>query len=144
MVLQLKQKLRPDLKECGREELIARRNKGEILTEDLETPLVSYTGDTTIDVFHKEPRLQELKVLITEVTFLDDKVSHQEAKRRGHLHLDDIVQNAHLFCQPAVVLMHFSSRYSTKHIQRLCQQKLPNDLYQRVHIVSNDEPILTL
>ena len=141
IVSNIKEKLRPELQDVPREELISRRNSGERLTYEVETPLVSYTGDTTIDVFHKEPLLQQVKVLITEVTFFDESVSAQSARERGHIHIDDIVENAELFKQPEIVFMHFSSRYSTAKVEQICKQKLPSNLQQRVHFIPNDQPL---
>jgi ribonuclease Z len=137
----IKHKLRPELKDVPRKELIRKRTMGECLTEEIETPLISYTGDTTIDVFKREPQLQNVKVLITEATFLDDKVTKDLARSRGHIHLDDIIEHAHLFTQPAIVLMHFSSRYGSEQIKKLIKKKLPNELYQRIHIIPNDQPL---
>jgi ribonuclease Z len=138
----VKQKLRTELLGNSREELISRRQSGEILTVDVETPLISYTGDTTIDLFQKEQQLQQVKVLITEVTFFDDKVDAAAAKTRGHIHIDDIVRQANLFTQPAIVFTHFSSRYSTSIVEQICKKKLPSDLYQRIHLIPNDQPLV--
>jgi len=141
IVSSIKQKLRPELAVCSREELISRRKAGEVLTFDIETPLVSYTGDTTIDLFHRETQLQEVKILVTEVTFFDDNVNQKSAKDRGHMHIDDIAENSHLFPQENIVLMHFSSRYSTAKVKQLSQKKLPSELFKRIHFIPNDQPL---
>ena len=142
IVYGLKQKLRPEFLGMPRENLISLREGGEKLTKDVETPLISYTGDTTIDVFHRIPELQSVKVMITEVTFFDDKVDAKAAKKRGHIHIDDIVEQIHLFNQPAVIFTHFSSRYSTSMVEQICKKKLPSELCQRLHLIPNDQPLV--
>jgi ribonuclease Z len=37
------------------------------------------------------------KLLIMELTFIDDQVSVEDARAKGHMHIADFVANAHLF-----------------------------------------------
>lgn len=141
IVYELKQKLRKEFVGLERNELISRRKSGEVLTEDIERPLVTYTGDTTIDLFIKEPALQDVPVLITEVTFFDDSVSKESAKMRGHIHIDDIVDNIELFTQKSILLMHSSARFNPEQIIEICRQKLPPELFKRVHILPNNQAL---
>lgn len=138
---ELRNKLKSEYHGLTPSDLQGLREAGFQLSREVETPLVSYTGDTTIDVFHREPILQQVKVLITEVTFFDDDVDKQEAKRRGHMHIDDIIDNQHLFQQPALVLMHASSRFPGDSVREILQQKMPSDMMQRIHLVPNDAPL---
>ena len=101
--------------------------------------MLTYTGDTTIDVFLREATLQEVPLLITEVTFFDDSVSAESAKMRGHMHIDNIVDNAHLFTQQSILLMHSSARFHPERIEEICRQKLPYDLYNRITILPNNQ-----
>ena len=123
VVCEIRTKLKPEYHGLKGDELQGLRELGFNLTTEIETPLVTYTGDTTIDVFHREPILQTVKVLITEVTFFEDDVDKIEAKRRGHMHIDDIIDNPELFCQPAIVLMHASSRFTGEDVHRILEQK---------------------
>ena len=50
--------------------------------------------------------------MILECTFLDDRVSVAECRAKGHVHLDEIVERADLFENEAILLTHFSARYS--------------------------------
>ena len=38
-----------------------------------------------------------LQLLIMELTFIDDRVSVEAARARGHMHIADFVANAHRF-----------------------------------------------
>ena len=141
VVCEIRTKLKPEYHGLPGSELQALRELGLDLTTEIETPLVTYTGDTTIDVFHREPILQSVKVLITEVTFFEDDVDKVESKRRGHMHLDDIIDNPELFCQPAIVLMHASSRFTGEDVQKILEQKMPEEMRKRVHIIPNNSPL---
>jgi len=138
---ELRNKLKPEYHGLTPSDLQGLREAGFELSKEIETPLVSYTGDTTIDVFHREPSLQQVKVLITEVTFFDDEVDKKEAKRRGHMHINDIIDNQHLFQQPAIVLMHASSRFPGDTVREILQEKMPADMMNRIHLVPNDAPL---
>lgn len=141
VLCEIRTKLKPEYHGLKGDELQGLRELGFNLTTEIETPLVTYTGDTTIDVFHREPILQSVKVLITEVTFFEDDVDKVEAKRRGHMHIDDIIDNPELFCQPAIVLMHASSRFTGEDVQKILEQKMPEEMRQRVHVIPNNSPL---
>ncbi len=138
---ELRNKLKPEYHGLTPSDLQGLREAGFELSAEIETPLVTYTGDTTIDVFHREPTLQQVKVLITEVTFFDQDVDKTEAKKRGHMHIDDIIDNPELFCQPAIVLMHSSSRFSGETIQQILEDRMPKDILERITFVPNDAPL---
>ena len=80
VVCEVRTKLKPEYKGLTGTDLQGLREAGFDLTTEIETPIVTYTGDTTIDVFRREPILQQVKVLITEVTFFDSEVDKSEAK----------------------------------------------------------------
>lgn len=141
IVCEIRTKLKPEYIGLHGSELQALREIGLDLTTEIETPLVTYTGDTTIDLFHREPLLQSVKVLITEVTFFEDDVDKTEAKKRGHMHIDDIIENPDLFCQPAIVLMHASSRFTGEEVHKILEQKMPEEMRNRVHIIPNNSPL---
>ena len=141
VVSEVRSKLKPDFQGLSGSKLQSLRESGQQLSVDVETPLVSYTGDTTIEVFFREPLLQQVKVLITEVTFFDDDVDKVEAKRRGHMHIDDIIDNPQLFCQAGIVLMHASSRFSDDEVQRILVNKMPESLLSRIHMIPNSGPL---
>ncbi len=80
----------------------------------------------------REPKLQDVRVLILEVTFLDDRVSVEKCRDRGHIHLDEIIERADLFRNRAILLTHFSARYRAKDIVRILDERLPAHLRERV------------
>lgn len=115
------------------QEIAAAKKRGEEITHSVVVPELAFTGDTTVD-FITDPANEEVfraRLLIMECTFLDDEMSVEDAKERGHMHIDDIVQHADKFQNEAILLIHFSSRYSRDRIQDLLDAKLPPELRKR-------------
>jgi len=112
---------------------IAKLRQGGVTVSRTVTDLeVAFTGDTTVEVFDQQPFLYQVKRLIVEVSFLDGAVPPDGAKRRGHIHLDDLVDRAHLFQNEAILFTHFSARYTRDDILKLLDAKLPKDLREKV------------
>ena len=57
------------------------------------------------------------------------------------MHIDDIIDNPHLFQQPAIVLMHASSRFPGDTVKEILNNRMPADLMKRIHLVPNDAPL---
>ena len=109
-----------------------RQDEGVEVTETVETPEVVFTGDTRIDVVEREEVVRRARLLILEVTFLDDRVSVEDARAKGHVHLAEVAERADLFENEALLLTHFSSRYSAGEIPGLLEAGLPRSLFERV------------
>jgi ribonuclease Z len=92
---------------------------------------VAFCGDTCIDVLEREEWARKAKILVLEVTFLDDRVSVQSARENGHVHLDEVIQRPELFENEHILFTHFSSRYTNKDIVRILDERLPEGLKQR-------------
>lgn len=110
-----------------------RRERGpEGLTEEHEELELAFTGDTRIEVLETSPELLQARVLVIECSFLDDRVPVERAREMGHVHLDEIIARAEEFENEALLLTHFSERYSSAEIERLLQRRLPEGLRRRV------------
>lgn len=55
-------------------EIAALRKSGVAVTEEAVTPEVAVTGDTTIRGILSSPDALNARILVTEMTFLDDSV----------------------------------------------------------------------
>ncbi len=74
-------------------------------------------GDTSFDAIECNDELRRAKVLITEMTFIDDKCSVKDARLFGHVHIDEVREGAHVFADNYhVVFTHFSARYTKSQI----------------------------
>lgn len=109
-----------------------RVDEGVEVTETVETPEVVFTGDTRIEVLEREEVVRRSRLLIHEVTFLDDRVSVEKCREQGHTHLDEIIERAELFENEALLFTHFSSRYSAPEVVEILDRRLPPDLRGRV------------
>ncbi|XWS36728.1 hypothetical protein CRYUN_Cryun20dG0110800 [Craigia yunnanensis] len=96
------------------------KKSGVEITDLVLSPEVAFTGDTTAE-YMLDPRNADAlraKILITEATFLDEGYSIDHARQHGHTHLFEIIEHAQWIRNKAVLLTHFSSRYSIEDIRQ--------------------------
>lgn len=130
--------LAPRFARSTQAEIDAARLAGVEITRDIESSEFAFTGDTTIEVVEREACVRTARLLVLECTFLDDRVPAAQARAMGHVHLDDVVANADLFENEALLLSHLSARYSAGEAQRILDRRLPKHLRQRTTLfVSN-------
>ena len=127
-----KEKLKPELVGRPAEELGRMRREGVEITDSVETLDVAFSGDSRVELLEREPQVRRARLLILETTFVDDRVSVEDCRAMGHLHLDELVERAHLFQNEALLLTHFSARYRPKEIVAALDARLPPDLRARV------------
>jgi len=104
------------------------RKSGVSVDETQDIALLSFTGDTRIEVLERTPELQQTETLIMETTFLDDRVDVAGARSTGHIHLDEVLERAELLPRHEVVMSHFSARYGDEEVKRIVSQRLPDQL----------------
>ena len=137
-LIESRKKLRAELKNSDPKALQSLRNQGIEITETIDTPIFCYPGDTCIDVMQREEIARRSQILFIELTFLDDRVSPESARKHGHIHINDIINNEDLFADnQTIVFMHFSSRYKPEQIREILQEKLPDSLKSKCHFIPN-------
>ena len=109
--------------------------EGAEIRESARVPEFCFPGDSMIEVLDREPSITQAKVLLLECTFAGSSVSVEKARKAGHIHLDQIAKNADRFENEAVILTHWSQRYSNAQIRQEVEKALPAELLERVHIV---------
>lgn len=128
-----KQQLRAQYRGLPKDELQRLKvQEGVEISENIQLPELAFTGDTTIEVIERVPELRTVKRLIIEVTFLDERVSAEDSRSKGHVHLDDVLERQDLFENEALLFTHFSSRYRKDEILSILDRKLPSSLRERV------------
>ncbi|MFH1469314.1 MAG: MBL fold metallo-hydrolase [Pseudomonadota bacterium] len=130
-----KQKLKPAYQGLPGTTLRDLRLAGEPITETVRTCDVATLGDSRIDVLDEQPWLYEARLLILEATFLDERVGVAETRAKGHVHLDEILERADRFLNQALLLTHFSARYSSDEIRAILGERLPPGLGERVQVL---------
>jgi len=129
----VRQKLRPEFATMAVEELRRLRKAGEVITEEVRTPLVAYLADTGPEVFAGHPFLSDVEVLVVECTFLRPS-DHERARRFGHMHLDDLVELAPTLGNRHLVLTHLSRRHRIGPGARMIRNALDGLLRPQLHL----------
>jgi ribonuclease Z len=97
-----------------------------------DVPELAFTGDTLIEVVEREETVRKARVLVIEVTFVDDRVSVEQCRSKGHVHLYEVAERAALFENEALLFTHFSARYLPGEILAALDRSLPPGLRERV------------
>ncbi|NOY24376.1 MAG: hypothetical protein GXP62_00740 [Oligoflexia bacterium] len=111
------------------------RRNGEQITQPIDTPLVAFTGDSRIEIIDRVDAFRKARLLIMEVTFLDDQVSVELTRAKGHIHLDEVIERANLFENQAILFTHRSARYSPRQAAEIVAARLPAGLRDRVSVL---------
>ena len=135
VIYRRKKKLLPEW--IGREhaEIRDARMRGETITASVDSPEVAFTGDSQIKMLDENPELYLARLLIMEVTFLDEKVSVERSSRQGHIHLDEVIARAENFHNEAILFTHLSARYSASQAEEIIRARLPSRLSERVSLL---------
>lgn len=146
LVYSRKRVLLPHLRGLPQDEIKARVYAGEAVSALVETPEVAFTGDTTAEYVALALAAGEdggngngstrdvlrARLLITECTYVDDRVTRQHAAEVGHLHIGDLIDAApHLAQHEAILLTHFSARYRSDDVEAALAARLPPGLRER-------------
>ena len=127
---EVRHKLLPEFEGMPGLEIADRRARGETVTRREELPLLAYPGDCSPEVFDAAPELFAARVLLIECSFvLPEDV--ERAREYAHIHLDDLAARAGDFRNEAIVVTHFSQRYTPEEI-REALASLPAGLKERV------------
>lgn len=129
-----RKKLKAELLGKSQEEIRDLRKTGAEVTDTVRVPEIAFTGDTTADFLDQRGMEDVLRarVLVVEMTFLDDSVTVDEARDKGHMHLADFVAHAHQLQQvESIVLIHFSPRYKRAEIVDCLNTLLPRTLQSK-------------
>jgi ribonuclease Z len=133
-VFESKRKLTSENSSLEPANIRAMKEKGLDPTEEIQTPIVSFSGDTKIEYLLENESVRKSKVLFLECTYYCEKRGVERAREWGHTHLDEIVANADAFENEALVLIHPSKRYSYRELGEWIQKKLPPKLLSRTHL----------
>ncbi|MDH5717503.1 MAG: MBL fold metallo-hydrolase [Spirochaetia bacterium] len=94
-----------------------------------------FSGDTTIEFIKNTPEAKNAKVLFLECTYIDKKRTVERARKWGHIHLDEIIENQEIFQNEKIVFSHFSRRYTSSYIKSVLNKKLPVHLKNKVDMI---------
>lgn len=127
-----KTKLKAELVKLSQEELRQVRESGKEIIHQIESPIVSFTGDTQIEFLDSAPWIRKSKILFLEATYFCDDKTIESARAWGHTHLDEIIPILPSLECEKIVLIHSSARYTTEEARTILVTKIPSEFHERV------------
>ncbi len=127
-----RKKLKSDFLKASREEILIAKAQGNQVNEFIDSPLLSFTGDTQIDFLDVSPQVKKSKVLVCETTYFNDRKSIAHARTWGHTHLDELIPRLDEIEAEKIVLIHGSSRYGMREMLNELERKIPPQHRERV------------
>jgi ribonuclease Z len=94
-------------------------------------------GDCIGESLWEERHIWNSPAVVCECTFLD-KDEMDMASRKGHTHIDNIVQvlckvGSSMPCQ-SIILTHFSMKYSKNHVLETVNKVIPKEFKERIRV----------
>ncbi|CAN1347666.1 tRNase Z TRZ1 [Linum perenne] len=119
VVYQVKETLKQEYQNLSSNEIRDLKLSGVQITDTVTHPEIAFTGDTMSDFVLDESNIDVLKanILVMECTFVEDRVAVEHAREYGHTHLCEIIKHANKFQNKAILMIHFSARYTAEEIQ---------------------------
>ncbi|XP_028554637.1 tRNase Z TRZ1-like [Dendrobium catenatum] len=116
IIYSVKQKLKQEYMTLSGHEIKSLRLSGVEVTYTVTSPEIAFTGDTMSD-FVVDPNNADVlkaRILVMESTFVDNAMSIEHAREYGHTHMSEIASYAEKYQNKAIVLIHFSARYTSE------------------------------
>eukprot|EP00899_Mesostigma_viride_P015937 jgi/Mesvir1/24344/Mv11022-RA.1 len=134
LIYNRRRKLKPEYLGLPGKEIQALRASGVEVSVTVDVPEVAFTGDTTPEFIldARNADVLRARLLVMEMTFVDDSVTVEQAVETGHTHIDQIVELADRFQNEGILFIHFSARYRREDIMANLEGKLPPRLLKRV------------
>lgn len=137
-IFQERKKLKAELQGCERQEILDRKSRGENVEDHFEEPLIAFTGDTKVEFLEGPEFVRKAKILVMEVTYIDDKKSVASAREWGHIHFEELLPRLEHLENEKIVLMHLSARYSCRQFQELITRTVSTELAEKLVVFPRD------
>ena len=134
VIFERRKKLKPDYLGLSGEEIRDLRESGVEVTHEVRVPIIGYTGDTSPRGLDDNPLFYEVKILITEMTFVAPDHRQELIHKNGHMHLNDFVDRKDEFKNELIIASHLSTRYSKKQAMHHVRKQLPEMLDGRLKL----------
>jgi len=130
-VLEKKKKLKEEYTGLSGGEIVALKRKGETIDYPVETPIVTYLGDTQYYNFAKLDFIAKSRILIAECTFVEDE--HIERALAGsHMYMSEFLRLLGELDNQYIVVTHLSQRTGIAQARRILKKRLNGRLYEKV------------
>ncbi len=125
-------KLRPQYRKLAGPEIAKRRLAGDDLFDVSDRLELAYATDTLAKVLDAEPALMDVRTLILECTFLNERKTLKDVHAGCHIHLDELIDRSAQFNNEQLVLMHFSQLYKPAEVHQILAERCPEELRKRL------------
>lgn len=125
-------KLKTEFLDKTQQEIVELKKKNTQIHEEQKEVLVAFTGDTLFDVFQAEPWLYAVPLLITEVTYFDDRRPVARAREWGHIHFDEFISAIDKFNNEKIFFIHHSRRYKRDEIINILSEAVKEKLNHQI------------
>lgn len=102
-------------------ELVALKQRGITIDENLEIPILTYTGDTAVGRFLDLDFVRNSRAVLLECTFFDSD-HRSRAKAGRHVHVDDLPKILAALPLAEVMLIHVSRRTDVRLAKRILER----------------------
>jgi len=137
VIYKVKHKLKDEYSGLPGKELSSLKKSGVEITNSMAVPEIGFTGDTMSDFILDPDKADVLKakILVAESTFIDESKLIEDAKEKGHTHLSEIASLSDKLQNKAILLIHFSIRYTAEGIGAAIS-RLPPSFRSRVYALT--------
>lgn len=125
-------KINPLYSQLNREQILKIKSEGNPINIEFMEPILSFSGDSQIEFLHSQPWIKKSKILFIESTYIDNDKSIEHARKWGHIHLDEIIDQLDFIESEVICLIHISSRYSDQHILNVLHRRIPQKHRERI------------
>jgi ribonuclease Z len=133
-VIEKKKKLKDEYLGLSGRELVELKKKDIKIDYPVETPIVSYLGDTSYMDFRKYDFVAKSKFLIAECTFVEDE--HTDRALAGdHMHIDDFLKMLDELENQYVIVTHLSQRTYIVEAKKILKEKLSPPLFEKTFLL---------
>ena len=138
-LIERRHKLKPEFSEKTGPELVELKRKGVAIDDNLEVPLLTYTGDTALGRFLDYSFVRQSRVVLIECTFFER--DHRERAQAGrHIHVDDLPRVTAALPDSKIVLLHVTRRTDMRDVRRDVERVLAPADRERVTILMDRPP----
>lgn len=136
---EVRSKLKEEYKNLPGKDIGQLKRQGVEITERRDKHLFFYMGDTSIEVYERDPWVFDYPVIITECTFISDEPDILfRCKRDGHISWAQLLPYVLEHPEVTFVLIHFSLRYSEQEILQFFESEAMVHPIQNVVVFVGD------
>ena len=132
LVWERRKRLKPEYQSLSESEIRQLALAGHQVSAETRFPRIAYLGDSTPKGLDDNPEMYEADILILELSFVAKRHRSEKIHRRGHIHLDDIIDRRERFRNGLIIGSHFSTRCTDREIDRIVSHRIPDMLDDRL------------